>query len=249
MLKTEGAPIHPAATIIIARDAKPQFEIFMLRRHHTSVFAGGMYVFPGGRVDPDDRSGDYAGLVVGPADQQQKQKIALGHDWQQYWLAGIRETFEESGFMLAYGVDGKIVTFDAESHDRFARYRRLLHAREITLAEICRRERLRLALDLIYFFNRWITPPGGPRRFDTRFFITRAPASQTGLHDGLETVDSLWISPAAALEQEKRDEFQLMTVTIQQLSQCNQYQNLDEFLRMAAHNQNFPTHGSRVPSG
>ncbi len=245
MPRPERQPIHPAATVIIARDARPQFEIFMLRRNHTAVFAGGMYVFPGGRVDPDDSSKDYEALLIGPATHQQQQKASLGPEWQQYWLAGIREAFEESGFMLAYDKEGKVLTIDARSQERFAEYRHLLYEKQLSLAAICHQEGLCLALDLIDFFNRWITPPGGPRRFDTRFFITQAPASQTGLHDGLETVDSLWISPGAALERAQGGELQLMAVTSRQLSACNQYQKLADFLKMAASNQDFPTYGRR----
>ena len=58
--KHENQPVRPAATVIIVRDAEPQYEIFMLRRTNQAVFAGGMYVFPGGRVDEHDHSASYA---------------------------------------------------------------------------------------------------------------------------------------------------------------------------------------------
>ena len=243
----EDQPIRPAATVIIAREATPQYEIFMLRRTNAAAFAGGMYVFPGGRADEHDGSSDYQGLYQEPAPYQSGQQAALGGEWQRYWLTGIRETFEESGFMLAYDETGDVLSYDEVSHLRFHDYRAALHAGDITLAQICNQEKLTLAIDLIHFFNRWITPPGRPRRFDTRFFITAAPPSQTGVHDGFETVDSLWISPSQALEKYARDEFGLMKVTEMQLNTFNEFTTLTELLTMAKDNKDFPTYNPTAP--
>lgn len=244
----DDPPIRPAATVIIARQAEPQYEIFMLRRTSDAAFAGGMYVFPGGRVDDHDGSAEYQGLFTGPTAHQAGQQAALGDDWQKYWLTGIRETFEESGFMLAYDSDGKVFAYDEESDARFDHYRKALHGGELTLADICARENLTLAIDLIHFFNRWITPPGRPRRFDTRFFITEAPPSQTGVHDGHETVDSLWISPADALEKHAKKELGLMRVTERQLNTFNRYRRLEDFITMAKNNEDFPTYRPTTPA-
>ena len=96
-------------------------------------------------------------------------------------------------------------------------YRGPLHAGELSLFDICRRENLTLAVDRIHFHNRFVTPLGRPRRFDTRFFIAEAPAEQTGSHDEKETVDSIWISPRQALARNADGEFDLMKVTEMQL--------------------------------
>jgi len=241
-------PIRPAATVIVVREAEPQYEIFMLRRTHQAAFAGGMYVFPGGRVDTDDHAARYSGLHIPTDKNQQSQRQALGTDWRGYWVAGIRETFEEAGFLLAYDADGRIFEITPENQARFATYRQRLHDSEISLAEICEREHLRLAIDLIHFYNRWITPEGRPRRFDTRFFITALPGSQTGLHDGSETVDSCWISPNEALRRYDLDEFGLMRVTQKQLLDFAQYRTADDFLTMARNNRKFPTYQPSIPS-
>ena len=71
--KYKDQPIRPAATVIIVRDAEPQYEIFMLRRTHQAAFAGGMYVFPGGRVDEEDFSNDYAAHLASPSDRQRAE--------------------------------------------------------------------------------------------------------------------------------------------------------------------------------
>jgi len=243
----EEQPVRPAATVIIVRDAKPQYEIFMLRRTNQAIFAGGMYVFTGGRVDGHDQSNDYALHHAEPSDHQQGQREALGEDWRAYLIAGIRETFEESGFLLAYDQQGKIIEFNASNQDRFDAHRQRLHDGDTSLIDICKEEQLTLAIDLIHFYNRWITPLGRPRRFDTRFFITSTPAAQSGLHDGKETVDSRWISPGRALELYEKEEFGLMAVTAKQLQDFAGYKTADEFLEMAMTNTDFPTYKPAIP--
>ena len=94
-------PIRPAATVILVRGANVDYEIFMLKRTRNASFAGGMYVFPGGRVDGDDHLHKYDAVRVGPEQRQQAQTTALGTEWRGYWIAGIRECFEEAGLLLA----------------------------------------------------------------------------------------------------------------------------------------------------
>ena len=101
-------PIRPAATVIIARAAVPQYEILMLRRTNAAVFAGGMYVFPGGKIDEADADPELINYFSPLGAPQRLQQKALGEAWQSCWVAGIRETFEESGILLAYTQDGAL---------------------------------------------------------------------------------------------------------------------------------------------
>ena len=243
-------PIRLAATIMIARQAEPQFEILMLKRTSTAVFAGGMYVFPGGMVDPGDGHDDYLGRMADPSADQVGQTAAVGVNWHHFWLAGIRETFEEAGLLLAYDEAGALLRFTKSNEDRFAAYRRSVFDGEMSLLEVCRREKLQLAVDRVHFYNRLITPPGRPRRFDTHFFLTAAPADQVELHDGTETVGSLWISPSEALRRHRSDEFGLMGATQRQLTELDAYQNLTDLMEMARTRTEFPTHAyARIPAG
>ncbi|MEM1232281.1 MAG: NUDIX hydrolase, partial [Pseudomonadota bacterium] len=117
-------PIRPAATIIIVREAQPQFEIFMLRRTAGASFAGGMYVFPGGRVDGDDHLHKYDAVREGPAPVQAPQLKALGNEWRGFYICGVRETLEEAGLLRAYAAQGELLSVpDQASHDRFDAYR------------------------------------------------------------------------------------------------------------------------------
>ncbi|MDP6374426.1 MAG: hypothetical protein QF921_17645 [Pseudomonadales bacterium] len=241
-------PIRPAATVILVREAEDNYEIFMLKRTSRASFAGGMFVFPGGRVDSDDHLHKYDEHRTGPSEVQQPQAAALGAEWRGYWIAGIRESFEEAGLMLAYTQGGELLSYsDDEVHARMDAYRHPLHGGELSLLEICERENLKLAVDRIHFYNRFVTPFGRPRRFDTRFFIAEAPASQTGAHDEKETVDSIWISPAEALARNAAREFDLMRVTQVQLTELARYANAREVLWFAASNTHFPIHRPTMP--
>lgn len=236
-------PIRPAATVILVRDAADGFEFFMLRRTSAAAFAGGMFVFPGGQVDGDDHLHLYDDLRVGPSDAQAAQRSALGSEWRGYWIAGIRESFEEAGLLLAYDADGQLLRYDdPATRARFDAYRRPLHAGALSLADICRREGLRLAVDRIHFLNRFVTPLGRPRRFDTRFFIAEAPPGQTGVHDDLETVDSIWISPAEALERNDAGEFDLMRVTRLQLETLAVHPDRATLVAHVCAQRHFPVH-------
>ena len=200
MVQTPVQPIRPAATVILVRDVGPTYEILMLRRTSRAAFAGGMYVFPGGRVDADDHLHRFDAVSTGPTAAQAPQRSALGHDWRGYWIAAIRECFEEAGVLLAYGEDG--MWLDDISDDLAARlddYRVQVHDHTLSLDQMCERESVSLALDRVHYLERWVTPAGRPRRFDTRFFVAEAPTGQTGRHDDTETVDSVWISPTEAL--------------------------------------------------
>jgi len=131
--------------------------------------------------------------------------------------------------------------------ERFAGYRGPLHDGSLSLLDICRQENLKLGVDHIHFYNRFITPLGRPRRFDTRFFIAAAPESQRGSHDEQETVDSIWITPQQALERHAAKEFDLMNVTRIQLEALAQWATKTELLEASVNQQHFPTRRPVLP--
>ena len=232
-------PIRPAATIIVIREAAESYEIFMLKRTSKASFASGMFVFPGGRVDSDDHLHKYDPYRYGPSEGQAAQVAALGDEWRGFWIAAIRETFEEAGLLLAYK-DGGLISFDDEEvHAHYDAMRTPLHKNELSLLDICERESLQLAVDHVHFYNRFVTPLGRPRRFDTRFFIASAPENQRGRHDEKETVDSIWITPQEALERNKAGDFDLMNVTRMQLEWLAEHPNKQAVLDMAIAQEDF----------
>ncbi len=153
----------------------------MLQRHLDSDFVGGAYVFPGGKVDAQDEDLD-RDLVDGTWGD-------LG-----FRAAAIRETFEESGILLTVGPVPREAGV-AEARNRLAR-----RDEHWDWRPWLRHHNVRLALGSLAWWSWWVTPKGTHRRFDTRFFVCAVPRDQTGRHDGEETTDSVWMTPAAALE-------------------------------------------------
>jgi len=182
----------PASTVVLLRADDP-FEVFLVRRNDSIAFLGGAHVFPGGRVDPADHTDDVdataeniRAAVARMADVP--AEVAIAHH-----VAAIRELFEEAGVLLARPLT-------ARSVDRLAADRRDLLSGQTTFADIIDREHLQLSLDELAYFAHWVTPEIEIRRFDTRFFIARAPEGQTPIHDAGETTHSEWIEPTAAIE-------------------------------------------------
>jgi 8-oxo-dGTP pyrophosphatase MutT (NUDIX family) len=175
----------------------------MVRRAAAAAFAGGMYVFPGGRVDDADGDGALAAVVDGLGDAAASAARGLPHGGLAYWIAAIRECFEEAGLLLARPV------VDGTAADRWA-----VHRGELSMVELCRRHGVRIDAGALRYVSHWVTPVGETsRRFDTRFFLAAAPAGQEGRHDDAELVDSRWVAPAAALAAGERRELMLMPPT------------------------------------
>lgn len=207
-------PVRPAATVMLVRDAADGLEVFMLRRTSQAIFAGGMYVFPGGAVDDADRTDDAAGFCDGRTNADASHLLQVETGGLAWWIAAIRECFEEAGFLLATH-NGATVRLDDPRHTgRYEIARRAVHSGALTLRDLCAEEDLRLDLSDVHYIANWITPPGQQRRFDTRFFVARAPEDQTPLHDGAETVESLWIRPADALDRFAAGEFGMFPPTV-----------------------------------
>ena len=186
-------PAKPAATVMLLRDVDTAegVEVFMLRRTTSAAFAGGMYVFPGGKVDEADGDGD------------------LG-----YVIAAIRECYEEAGVLLAIDEHGSMVT---DGHPALT-HRQAVYDGDVDLRALCDEHRLVPAVDDLVWISHWITPVGEKaRRFDTRFFVAAAPSGQSSRHDDNETIASEWIGPQDALQRQAAGQLTMMPPTINNL--------------------------------
>jgi 8-oxo-dGTP pyrophosphatase MutT (NUDIX family) len=182
-----GNPI-PSATILMVREGESPLEVFMVVRHHQIDFASGALVFPGGKVDDRDIEASARCQGGDPNDFNRTMQIAA-----------IREAFEECGILLARpkGADQLI---DGERLKTFEHYREPMAKGDIGINGFLEKEDLELACDQLVPFAHWITPEMMPKRFDTYFYIAKAPEDHIAIHDGSESVDSVWISPQDALE-------------------------------------------------
>ena len=191
------APARDAATVALLRDAPGGHEVYLLRRVRGMAFAGGMHVFPGGSVDPADAGADdlrWAGPPASAwaADLRCDERLA-----RALVCAAVRETFEESGVLLAGPSPDEVL--DDVSTDDWEAERTALEARQQSLSELLERRQLVLRADLLRPLAHWITPEVEPKRFDTRFFVARVPAGQTCREAGTEADRRLWIRPAEAV--------------------------------------------------
>lgn len=247
--KPEVLVPRDAATVMLVRDGEAGMEVFMLRRHLDSAFVGGAYVFPGGAVDDHDRHADLDAVCAGRSDRNASELLSLDppEGGLAFWVAAVREAFEEAGVLLAYDREGGICDWsDPAVAARFAQHRKAVDSGERRLVDVCVEEGLQLAVDAMHYFSHWITPVGPPRRYDTRFFVARAPEGHTYLHDERETIANAWVRPADALEAEGRGEFEMIFPTIRNLDAIGRFATTDELLAAAAKIETVPTMLPRV---
>ncbi len=202
---------RPAATIILLRDASAGPEVFMLQRTRGAVFLPGAYVFPGGGIDAADRDPRAARRVTGLTDEQASAKLGFASGGLAYWIAAARECFEEAGILLAVDRAGAPVA--PRRVEAIEHWRAPLNAGERSFTDLLEAEGLFVPADEIVYFSHWITAAGRPRRFNTRFFVARAPLGQDGAHDASETVHSVWVSPREALARQERGEIDIIFPT------------------------------------
>ena len=205
----------------------------MLRRHARSAFAGGAYVFPGGAVDRADREPSTTSLASDVDDREASRLLGVDSGGLGYFVAAIRECFEEAGLLFA-GEPGGLVSYaEAATRERYAQHRRNLNSGASTLAAMCKTEKVQLAVGRLRYLSRWITPLGAPRRFDTRFFVGVAPENQEALHDDAEVVASEWMVPSQALERHGAGELNLMFPTVKHLEALSGFSSSQDFWKTA----------------
>ncbi len=222
ILSGDRAPAEPrdAATVMLLRPGPAGLEVYMLRRKASMAFAPGAYVFPGGSVDARDADEQVAWAGPDAAEWGRIFDAPPPHA-RALVCAAVRETFEESGVLLA-GESSDSVVADTTSDD-FEADRHALLDRSVSLAELLGRRSLVLRADLLRPWSRWITPVVEPRRFDTRFFAAALPAGQRTRDVGGEASEVAWLTPAKALQDWERGEIRLFpptAVTLSELAAC-----------------------------
>ncbi|MCP1572956.1 8-oxo-dGTP pyrophosphatase MutT (NUDIX family) [Herbaspirillum rubrisubalbicans] len=215
-----GAPVRPrpAATVVMVRDGAQGIEVFLVQRTRQARFMGGMYVFPGGALDPADGGPDYAALASGLDDARASAMLGIDRGGLAYWIAALRECFEESGFLFANEADGTPVRIeDAAARACYADARERMATGTLDLVGLCRARQLTLTPERLLYFSHWITPLGLPKRFDTRFFVAQVPSGQHGAADQRETIAHDWMRPSDALARAAAGEIELAFATVRTL--------------------------------
>jgi 8-oxo-dGTP pyrophosphatase MutT (NUDIX family) len=231
----DSVPVRDAATVMLLRDGERGMEVCMLQRNLDSDFVGGAYVFPGGGVDPGDSSPELDGVCAGRSDRDASRLVGSSRGGLAFWVAAVRESFEEAGVLLARDARGEVVSFeDPEVAQRFDLHRRAVDRGERSLVEVCREEALQLDVGAMHYFSRWVTPLGAPRRYDTRFFVAAAPERQVALHDDREVIGTRWVTPREALEDHSEGRITLIFPTVRTMVALDRFDRAGDVLAHAA---------------
>jgi len=234
-----------AATVMLLRPYQnatvKDIEVLMVLRNRRSRFVPGYHVYPGGILDAEDYEPRIEGFCRG-IDRARASEIlpdmsrpekALGA-----WVAGVRESFEEVGMLIALRRDGSPVTIRTEEErGRFCGYRRALNKGSMKFHEMLEKEDLVLPLDRLHYFSHWITPEPLPLRYDVRFFVAEAPADQAVAHDGVELTEHLWMRPSVALEEYEKGRIGMVLPQIMTLVDISRFKTVEEAVAAAKKRQ------------
>jgi glyoxylase-like metal-dependent hydrolase (beta-lactamase superfamily II)/8-oxo-dGTP pyrophosphatase MutT (NUDIX family) len=239
-------PPRPAATIVVVRDGTAGLEVLLSRRAEGTDYTSGAWVFPGGIVDARDR--DAHAACFGLDDASASAQLGVERGGLDFFVAAIRECFEESGLLFGRvaGSESKVV-LDGADAQRLAPWRGALHRREHGIAAFCAAEGVHLDVGAIAYVSHWLTPRGRAKRYDTRFFVAPAPASQVALFDGTEMVEQLWIAPADALSRSKT--LKLLTPTQKTLELIGGFGDVASLMAWARAPRRVPLIMPRVATG
>jgi 8-oxo-dGTP pyrophosphatase MutT (NUDIX family) len=191
--------VNSSSALIIRDNAAGELEILMVRRHANIRFAGGAYVFPGGKVDDGD---------VGFEEKTENVDNFTG-----LYFTCFREVFEETGLLLGGSVAD-------QQH-----YREKLLGEEISFKEFMQQSGAQFSAKDFTPFAHWVTPDNYPKRFDTRFFLCRAPEGQIATPDGSEMVEARWVHPLELLVMDREN---LMYPTMMNLKRLSNSKTVEE---------------------
>lgn len=212
-----------AATLILLQDSTEGPQVLMQQRHPGAAFVGGAWVFPGGKVDPADHATDWLDHVDISA-ARANRLLGLDTGALAYWIAALRETVEEAGLLLATRQNALV------RGELAMQVQRQLQQDPALFLQLCRQDELVLQTDAVRYLSRWVTPPGLPKRYDTRFFLAQAPSEQTPEQDPHEVVNTCWITPERALQNFREQHWMMVLPTIATLQQLSGYENVATIL-------------------
>jgi 8-oxo-dGTP pyrophosphatase MutT (NUDIX family) len=210
------APLREAATVVLMRDrpgAAPEV-LLVQRSQGKDAFAGGAFVFPGGILERQDHTPEAVALCTGLRPEDAARILGTSDDSERalgYFVAAIRETFEEVGILLARDRGGS--PWRPPHDETLGAARAALRDRRLDFVRWLTERELRLAVEDLSYFAHWITPQALPKRFDTRFFLAAVDAAAVAEPDHAEVVGCRWISPADALAAHRAGDLRMVNAT------------------------------------
>jgi len=216
---------RPAATIVLLRDGAGGLEVLLMRRNRRAGFVPGAYVFPGGRVDRSDADPPAVALLEGLTSAQADTRLELPDAEPPaiaYYLAALREAFEEAGILVGLGRDGSNPPTASGDAAMDALRRQVMDDR-LSFAEAVERAGCRIDGNAIEYLAHWITPLPEPRRYDTRFFAAKVPDDAEAIVDEREMTEARWMTPITALSGVEDGSLPMVFPTIRTLEQLSAY--------------------------
>ena len=236
-VQIKDMPVRPAATVLLIDD-RPELQVFMMKRNANIQFAGGMWVFPGGSVDDSDNAGNYSRFCIHRSDAEASGQLGIGRGGLAYYVAAIREAFEEAGILLALHreTEAPLELVEDAVREHFDELRDAVNDGSKDFLEVVEQEQLILDAAQVHYVARWITPPGAPRRFDTRFFVSRMPAAQAPIHDDNELVNSDWLSPREVIRRASANEMGMLPPTLRMVEALAAFDSAEQVIEAAKAN-------------
>lgn len=228
-----ATPAEPrnAATVVLMRAGSLGPEVYLLRRQVSMEFAAGMCVFPGGGVDPRDF--DHTVAWAGPSPSEWAARLGVEESLARALVcAAVRETFEESGVLLA-GASPESVVADTTGDD-WERDRAALEARELAFTEFLDQRGLVLRTDLLGVWSGWLTPAFEPKRYRTWFFAAVLPEGQITRDVSTESSSVTWLPAIGAVETVERGDMFMLPPTYLTCLDVAQHATPDEVLAEAS---------------
>ncbi|MCL1865062.1 MAG: NUDIX domain-containing protein [Spirochaetes bacterium] len=217
-----------AATVSIIRDGENTIEVLLMKRHGNDRFLPNYHVFPGGAMDPQDYEYKFS------CDKEIKHIEKFDCDYKKYYgfiMCAVRETFEESGILLAVDEDGNYPVINTKKIiKKFTDYRKLVFENSLSFKEMLMKEKLKPAINNLFYIDRHITPFISPIRYDTRFFAAILPDNQELSPDGDELISFEWITPLDGLLKYEDRKIKLVRPTIKTLEFLNEFGSSDELI-------------------
>lgn len=241
-------PVEPrdAATVILLRPSGSGSEVYYLRRQVSMDFAAGMCVYPGGGVDPRDFAQDLAQDVAwsGPSPREWGARLGCDEETARALLcSAVRETFEESGVLLAGPSDLEVVA-DTTGEDWEAD-RAALESHELAMTDLLTRRGLVLRTDLLGVWAAWLTPNFEPKRYRTWFFVALLPEGQRTRDVSTESSEVAWLLAADAVARAEAGEIVMLPPTYLTSLEVSQFAGPHEVMS-AAHSRTTQMHTPHV---
>ncbi|MGI9205640.1 MAG: NUDIX hydrolase [Woeseiaceae bacterium] len=212
---------RPSATVVVVREAGSTPEVLLVKRRAGDAF-GNSYAFPGGVIDQNEA--DATAYSFGLTDAEANDVLSVETNGLNYYCAGIRELFEETGILLARNENG----IWADCNAQIARQRTEVDRCRLQWSDFLQQHELAMAFDSLHYFAHWVTPLVRPKRWTTRFFLTELPPQQTACHDGIETIDSRWMTAANALQQNRSGDLEIPYPTKKTLESLRNHRTVAE---------------------